>query len=182
MIKIKIKLIYICLIAIHNYIVFGPSKISIPVTIHAHFFSDKDQYYYLPKYWPFFLNHSAYTNSFLTPRTQYVITKVKVQVKWSRYTPGVAQMVGRCIALFFHDRGTGRRWVVSSTPRQHFTPGKDPVPIFKEAGWSSGPVWKGGKSRPHQDSIPDRSARSQSLYRSSYPAHHYKGRWNILGK
>jgi hypothetical protein len=28
-----------------------------------------------------------------------------------------------------------------------------------------------GKSRPHRDSIPDRPARSQSLYRLSYPAH-----------
>jgi len=30
---------------------------------------------------------------------------------------------------------------------------------------------EGGKSRPHRDSIPDRPARSQSLYRLSYPAH-----------
>jgi len=30
---------------------------------------------------------------------------------------------------------------------------------------------RGGKSRPHRDSIPDRPARSQSLYRLSYPAH-----------
>jgi len=29
----------------------------------------------------------------------------------------------------------------------------------------------GGKSRPHWDSIPDRPARSQSLYQLSYPAH-----------
>ena len=29
----------------------------------------------------------------------------------------------------------------------------------------------GGKSRPHRDLIPDRPARSQSLYRLSYPAH-----------
>jgi len=29
-----------------------------------------------------------------------------------------------------------------------------------------------GKYRPHRDSIPDRSARSQSLYRLSYPAHY----------
>jgi len=50
-------------------------------------------------------------------------------------------------------------------------PGKDPVPIALEAGWASGPVWTGGKSRPHRDSIPDRLARSQSLYRLSYPAH-----------
>ena len=61
--------------------------------------------------------------------------------------------------------------MVSSTPRPHFTPGKDLVPIVQEAGWAPGPVWMGGKSRPHRDSIPDRPARSQSLYRLSYPAH-----------
>ena len=57
--------------------------------------------------------------------------------------------------------------MVSSTPRPHFTPGKDPVPILQEAGWAPEPVWKEGKSRPHRDSIPDRPARSQSLYRLS---------------
>ena len=31
-------------------------------------------------------------------------------------------------------------WVVSSTPRPHFTPGKDPVPIVQEAGWAPGPL------------------------------------------
>jgi len=51
------------------------------------------------------------------------------------------------------------------------TPGKDPVPIVQVAGWAPGPVWTDGKSRPHWDSIPDRPARSQSLYRLSYPAH-----------
>ena len=95
----------------------------------------------------------------------------KKKVKWSRYRPGVAKRVGRGIALLFHDRGTRRGWVVSSTPRPHFTPGKDPLPILQEAGWALGPVWTGGKSRPHRDSIPDRPARSQSLYRLSYPAH-----------
>ena len=30
---------------------------------------------------------------------------------------------------------------------------------------------EGGKSRPHRDSIPDRPAHSQSLYRLSYGAH-----------
>ena len=33
---------------------------------------------------------------------------VKVKVKCSRYRPGVAQRVGRVIALLFHDRGTRR--------------------------------------------------------------------------
>jgi len=61
--------------------------------------------------------------------------------------------------------------VVSNTPRPHFTPGKDPVPILQEAGWAPGPIWTGGKSRPHRDSIPDRPARSHSLYRLSYPVH-----------
>ena len=40
--------------------------------------------------------------------------------------------------------------MVSSTPRPHFTPGKDQVPILQEAGWGPGPVWKVGKSRPHR--------------------------------
>ena len=71
---------------------------------------------------------------------------VNVKVKWSRYRPGVAQRVGRGIALLFHDCGTGREWVVSSTPRPHFTPGKDPIPILQEAGWAPGPVWKGAEN------------------------------------
>ena len=96
---------------------------------------------------------------------------LEVNVKLSRYRPGVAQRVGRGIALLFHDRGIRRGWVVSSTSRPHFTPRKDPVPILKEAGWAPGPVWKVGKSCPHQDSIPDRPARSQSLYRLSYLTH-----------
>ena len=50
----------------------------------------------------------------------YVYTKVK----WSRYRPGVAQRVGRVIALLFHDHGPGRGH------------GKDPVPILQEAGWA----------------------------------------------
>jgi len=94
----------------------------------------------------------------------------KVKVKWSRYRPGVAQSMGRGIALLLHDRGTRRGWVVSSTPRPHFAPGKDLVPIVQEAGWAPGPVWTGRKSRPHRDSIPDLPARSQALYRLSYPA------------
>ena len=87
-----------------------------------------------------------------------------VKVKWSRYRPGVAQRVGRGIALLFHDHGTRRGWVVSSTPQPHSTTGKELVPILQEAGWAPGPVWTGGKSRPHRDSIPDHPAHSQSLY------------------
>ena len=108
-----------------------------------------------------------------SPFTSYLslICYLFGSLKFSRYRPGVAQRVGRGIALLFHDRGTRRGWVVSSTSRPHFTPGKDPVPILQEAGWAPGPVWTGGKSRPLWDSISDRPARSQSLYRLSYPAH-----------
>jgi len=84
--------------------------------------------------------------------------------------PGVAQRVGRGIALLFHDCSTRKGWVVSSTARPHFTPGEDPVPILQAAGWAPGPVWTGGKSRPHRYSIPERPARSQSQYRLSYRA------------
>ena len=52
---------------------------------------------------------------------------------------------------------------VASTPR------KDPAPIVQEAGWAPGPVWTGVKSPLNRDSIPDRPARSRSLYRLSYP-------------
>ena len=63
--------------------------------------------------------------------------------------------------------------MVSSTPRPHFIPGKDPGPILQEAGWAPGSIWMGGISRPHRDSIPERPARSLSLCRLSYPADTY---------
>jgi len=93
------------------------------------------------------------------------LLKLQCKGKGIRYRPGVAQRVGRGIALLFHDRGTRRGLVVSSTPWPHFTPGKDPVPILQEARWAPGPVWMGGNSCPHRDSIPDRPACSQLLYR-----------------
>jgi len=95
--------------------------------------------------------------------------KVNVKLEWSHYRPGVAQRMGRGIALLFHDRGT-RRWrVVSSTPWPHFTPGKDPVPILQEAGWTPGPVWTAWKSRPHWDSIPNRPGRSSAAVPTELP-------------
>jgi hypothetical protein len=40
-----------------------------------------------------------------------------------------------------------------------FTPGKDPVPIVEEAGWASGPFWKGAANlATHRDSIPGPSS------------------------
>ena len=51
-------------------------------------------------------------------------------------------------------------------------PGKDPVPIVHEAGWTPGPVWTGKENLappPAGIRSPDRPARSESLYRLSYP-------------
>ena len=105
---------------------------------------------------------------------------LNIKIKWSRYRPGVSQRVGRGIALLFHDRSTRKGWVVSSTLRPHFNPGKDTVPILQEAGWAPGPFWKGGNYRPYRDPIPDRPARSQSLYRLSYQAHQLNVKYVIM--
>jgi len=93
-----------------------------------------------------------------------------VKVKWSRYRPGVAQRVGRGIALLFHDRGTRRWWVVSSTPWPHFTPGKTRYPFYRRLG---GPQGQSGRA---ENLVPTgiRSWTVQpvaSPYRLSYSAH-----------
>ena len=58
-----------------------------------------------------------------------------------------------------------------SAPRPgRFTLGKDPVPTVQEAGWAPGPVWTGAENlAPTGIRSPDRPARSESLYRLSYP-------------
>jgi len=49
-------------------------------------------------------------------------------------------------------------------------PGKDPVPIVQEAVWAPGPVWTGAENlAPTGIQTRDRPARSESLYRLSYP-------------
>jgi len=51
-------------------------------------------------------------------------------------------------------------------------PGKDPVPTVQEPGWAPGPVWTGAENLASTGiRSADRPARSQSLYRLSYPAH-----------
>jgi hypothetical protein len=80
-----------------------------------------------------------------------------------------SQSGSRGIALVFRDFGARRGWVVSITPRL-LIPKKDPVPIVQKAGWAPGPVWTCVKILASNGirSL-DRPARSQSLYRLSYP-------------
>ena len=63
---------------------------------------------------------------------------IKVKVKWSHYRPGVAQRVGRGIALLFHDSGTRRGWVVSSSPGRTLPPGKTRYPFYRRLGGPQG--------------------------------------------
>ena len=88
-------------------------------------------------------------------------------------TGRTAQRGSRGIALPFLDHGTRRGWGVSVTPRPLFTPGKDTDPFYRRLG---GPQARSGqvcKSRPPTGiRSPDLPARSQSLYRLSYSAHH----------
>jgi len=67
--------------------------------------------------------------------------------------------------------------VVSSTPRPHFTPGKEPVPIVQEAGWAPWAVWTDGKSRPHRDSFLDPPARSSVTIPTELPPD--SKRWQV---
>jgi len=61
-------------------------------------------------------------------------------------TGRTARRRSRCIALLFLDHGTRREWGVRVTPRPLFTPGKDPMPIVQEAGWTPWPVWTGAEN------------------------------------
>ena len=63
-----------------------------------------------------------------------------------------------------------------SSPRHgRFIPGKDPVPVVQEAGWAPGPIWTGAENLtpPTWIRFPYRPARSELLYRLSYPGQLY---------
>ena len=64
----------------------------------------------------------------------------------------------------------GTEWS-TARPGRTLPQGKTRYPFLQENVWAPGPVWRGGKSRPHRYSIPDRPVRSQSLHRLSYRAH-----------
>ena len=97
----------------------------------------------------------------------------------SRYRPGLAQRVGRGIALLFHDPGARRREWSAAHPGRTLSPGKTLYPFYRRLGGPrAGP--DGLKISPHRESIPDPPARSQWLYRLSYLAHavHYVMKYN----
>jgi hypothetical protein len=100
------------------------------------------------------------------------ITMLRCKVKVTYNRPQRAHRGSRGIALLMLDLGARRGgW---SAPRPgRFTPEKYPVPSNYTGGWV-GP--RAGldvceKSHPTGIRSPDRPARSQSIYRLTYPAH-----------
>ena len=93
------------------------------------------------------------------------IRTVKVKVKWSRYRPGVAQRVGRGIALLFHGHGTrkglsGQQHAPAvlyppESPGTHFTRGwVGPRAGLDGRKISSPPGFDPGSSSPYSVAIP----------------------------
>jgi hypothetical protein len=67
----------------------------------------------------------------------------------------------------------GGEWS-AARPGRTLPPEKNLYPLYRRLG---GPQGRSGRAEnlvPHRDSIPDRPARSQSLYRLSYRAHIYE--------
>jgi len=121
------------------------------------------------------IRHLVYVTLYRWPLVcRFGWDRVKITlVQALRFCTGrTAHWESRGIALLFHDHSTRSGWGVRVTPRPLFTPGKDPVPIVQEAGWATGPVWTGAENLATTGiRSPDRLARSQSLYRLSYPGH-----------
>jgi len=62
----------------------------------------------------------------------------------------------------------GGEWS-AARPGSTLPPGKTRYPFYRKLGGPQGPVWKGGKSRPHRDSIPDLPARSSVAIPTELP-------------
>ena len=61
--------------------------------------------------------------------------------------------------------------MVNATLRLLYLRERDPVHIFQEAGWATGPVWRGAENLgPTWARTPDRPACSELLYRLNYPS------------
>ena len=69
-------------------------------------------------------------------------------LKFSRYRPGVAQRVGRGIALLFHDRALeGVEWS-AARPGRTLPPGKTRYPFYRRLGGTQGRSGRAGNLVP----------------------------------
>ena len=105
-------------------------------------------------------------------------TNVKVKVTIVQAlrlcTGRTAHRRSRGIALLFHDHGTRRGEGSASRPGCSLSPRKDQYPLYRRLGGPQGRSGQVRKISPPPGFDPrTRPARSQSLYRLSYPAHTY---------
>jgi hypothetical protein len=78
------------------------------------------------------------------------------------------------MALLFHDHGTRRGEGSALRPGRSLPPGKTRYPLYRRLGGLQGRSGQVRKiSTPSGIRLPDRPARSQSLYRLSYRAHNF---------
>jgi len=98
---------------------------------------------------------NAYWTMFRSKSLTRCIVKGTVHIRTGHEEPDGEQSYDT--TLSFTSATDVGRWL---TPRPgRFIPGKDPVPIVQEAGWASGPIWKGAENlAPHRDSIPGLSS------------------------
>jgi len=68
---------------------------------------------------------------------------LNIKGKVIRYRPGVAQRVGRGIALLFHDHGTRRGDWSAARPGRTLPPGKTRYPLYMRLG---GPQGRSGRA------------------------------------
>ena len=91
-----------------------------------------------------------------------VLVQVKVDSRTGQEGPEVVAVEVYSRTFSLNSTVDGDGW---STPRSsRFTPGKDPVPVVQEAGWTPGPVWRSAENLACTGiRSPDCPARSDSL-------------------
>jgi hypothetical protein len=94
----------------------------------------------------------------------------KVKVKFN-VEQAVRPIGGVEVQLYsFFNLGARWEWAVNVTPRPLYSRETNPVPIVQEAGWTQNRSGRVRKISPKTGiRFPDRPARSESLYRLSYP-------------
>jgi hypothetical protein len=117
----------------------------------------------------------------MTFSTFLVFHLYMVKVNQSRYRPELAYRVDRGIALPFRDLGARRGWVVSTTPRPLFPPGKTRYPLYRRLG---GPQdWPGRVRKiappPGYDPRTVQSVASRYTDWTTRPTHLYVDIWEI---
>jgi len=85
----------------------------------------------------FFIHIKAFRSHY-GPGVDSASNRNEYKVRFSRYRTGVAQRVGRCIALLFHDHDTRRGEWSAACPGSTLPPGKTRYPFYRRLGGSKG--------------------------------------------